>query len=183
MQESVHTRSCEALNGATLEQQRPGLPGCGDRSWSAGHAAFMQPGCANQPGQQRLIAHEEVQLHSGSLRLHKPGGKQRHQLVQQNPPAAALQQVDVRGTAVQIADVLDASLQQSPAVVLPLAYAKQAVKVLQAAAVLARRWQHQQAENGCCLAVFLSVAPGAVRRQSGKKKGLHVFLFAAPVVQ
>jgi hypothetical protein len=91
---------------------------------------------------------------------------------------------------------------------MPVVYDKQAAKLLEAAALLNRRWQQQQLhQTSACsssseayrdassvearvgyggssgLQLVLQLQEAWVQRQSGPRPGLHVYVFAVPSVQ
>jgi hypothetical protein len=109
--------------------------------------------------------------------------------------------VKVAGSSVNFADSLeDALAGPADAVMLPVAHAKQAVRVLEAVSLLSARLQQRQqrqawraqlaeqqvgATSSCGAAgVQLVMQPrrGKVWGQSGPSRGLHVFVYAAPLV-
>jgi hypothetical protein len=109
----------------------------------------------------------------------------------------------VRGSHVALSEQLELALQQHAAVCMPVVYDKQAAKLLEAAALLNRRWQQQtfgsssreafsdastvKAGLGCGgssgLQLVLQLQEAWVQRQSGPRPGLHVYVFAVPSVQ
>jgi hypothetical protein len=99
--------------------------------------------------------------------------------------ASAASELDVLSTAMQLklhassvwdlADAIEAGVQDSPAVVLPLAFSKHACRVLEAA-VLAS-WRLQQRHRGEVL--LLMATAGAVERQKGAKRGVHLYMFSS----
>lgn len=124
---------------------------------------------------------QQQQHHTRPQQRHRQRQKQRQQEVDQ--PLADIQWGEVRGATVHVADMLDQKLQQHVGVMLPVAYAKQAVRVLEAAAIVNRRWQQQRNRRGSAVAVNIQAWPGTVQRQSGSKRGLHILLCSAAVVQ
>jgi hypothetical protein len=123
------------------------------------------------------------------------------------PGAAVVTPLRVTGCSINFADVLEDALLSSTsgAVLLPVVHAKQAVRVLEAVGLVSIRWQqrqHRQAylagqapllqastsgssSSGSAGEMQLVVQPhrGRVSGQSGSVRGLHVFVYAAPLVQ
>jgi hypothetical protein len=93
-------------------------------------------------------------------------------------------ELEVRGSAVALSEQLELALQRHAAVCMPVVYDKQAAKLLEAAALLSRRWQQQQRlpHSSSGQQLVLQLQEGWVQRQSGPRPGLHVYVFGVPSV-
>jgi hypothetical protein len=124
-----------------------------------------------------------------------------------------VQQLKVVGCPINFADSLEDALSSSSsnssdagvgAVLLPVAHAKQAMRVLEGVWLLRRRWQQRQQQRqwqqqlsldaastsssssglvgAAGLQLAVQVKRGKVRGQGSSVRGLHVFVYAAPNV-
>lgn len=112
------------------------------------------------------------------------------QRVQQMPPPSPLapglvgpaSELALPGADVfELADAIDAGVQDCTAVVMLLAYSKHAARALQAAILAARRLQspllRPQPGGAAAPALLLWPIKGSVQRPQGAKPGIHLYLF------
>lgn len=168
-------------------RQQSQLPGCGMPSTIpqslhiAACEGMQQCNRQQHSAQQRTLRQQvEVQLQEQRQQRWQASPQQQNQ----SPLSQNVQQVETKGSATSIADACDAALQHSVAVCVAVAYAKQAVKLLEAVAVLDRRCKQANTAGELSMLVMLQVMPGLAHSQSGSNKlGVHVLVSAAPIVQ
>lgn len=176
---------------ATVLQQSSSMQVCLETAThfhNTRHHQFLQsgPDSSGSNSQQQSHIMPKVLQQRRCEQQHCPGQRSVTADLSASDLSVNVQQVQVKGSPSRLADAIDSSLQDSAVALLRVAYPKHAAKLLQAAALLNRSWhaqQQQQVATGSMLQPMLQVWPAVMQRQCGSKRGLHVFVVAAPLVQ
>jgi hypothetical protein len=164
-------------------------------------SSSSSPCCCQQSA--TVLQHQQHWRHDGRQSYAEAAISQSAAASAAAAAADGVLELDVRGSPLALSEQLEQALQRHAAVCMPVVYDKQTAKLLEATALLNRRWQQLQQQQqhlhggssssstagsgaDCCgatgLQLVLQLQEGWVQRQSGPRPGLHVYVFAVPSV-